>query len=220
MIKKNTKLKVAFLLDEKNNWLQRFIFEDKILKRNVNLSIEYSHNPLDIEDNDIVFILGFTKILDASFLRKNHLNLVIHNSPLPKGKGFAPLQWQVLEGINNVSICMIEATEEVDSGDIILTDTVRLNGDELYPEIRSKQAESILSLINRFINNYPNFSRTPQKGESTFYRKRTLNDSQLNIDKSIREQFNLLRVCNNDLWPAFFILNNHKYILKIEKCDD
>ena len=50
-----------------------------------------------IKNQNIVFILNYTKILPKSFLLKNNLNLVVHTSELPKGKGFAPLQWQILE---------------------------------------------------------------------------------------------------------------------------
>ena len=38
-----------------------------------------------------------------------------------------------------------------------------------------------------------------------------------NINKSIDEQFNLLRIADNHNYPAYFIKNNVKYILKIEK---
>jgi len=31
-----------------------------------------------------------------NFKLKNKLNLVIHSSDLPKGKSFAPIQWQIL----------------------------------------------------------------------------------------------------------------------------
>ena len=51
----------------------------------------------------------------------------------------------------------------------------------------------------------------------TFYRKRTPSDSCLDINKSINEQFNLLRVVDNERYPAFFKKNNIKYVVKIYK---
>ena len=53
------------------------------------------------------------------------------------------------------------------------------------------------------------------KGKGSFYRKRTPEDSELDIDKTIREQFNLLRAVDNNRYPAFFKLNGQKYTLKI-----
>ena len=46
---------------------------------------------------DILFILGYTRFLSSNFLRKNSLNLVVHESDLPKGRGLAPVQWQLLK---------------------------------------------------------------------------------------------------------------------------
>ena len=49
------------------------------------------------------------------------------------------------------------------------------------------------------------------------YRKRTPNDSELDINQSIKTQFNLLRVSDNKNYPTFFKMYGKKYILKISK---
>jgi methionyl-tRNA formyltransferase len=48
------------------------------------------------------------------------LNLVVHESDLPVGKGFAPIQWQLLEENNEIIISFLQAHGLVDSGDILL----------------------------------------------------------------------------------------------------
>ena len=55
-----------------------------------------------------------------------------------------------------------------------------------------------------------------QRGEETFYKKRTPKDSELDINKTIKEQFNLLRIVDNEKYPAFFKFKNKIYTLKIE----
>ena len=47
--------------------------------------------------------------------------------------------------------------------------------------------------------------------------KRTWADGELDINKTIKDNFNLLRVGNNDAWPSFFYHKGTKYILKIFK---
>ena len=54
-----------------------------------------------------------------------------------------------------------------------------------------------------------------QSGEESFYPRRLPKDSELDINKSIDEQFNLFRIVDNDKYPAFFIKNGKKYVLKI-----
>ena len=58
-----------------------------------------------------------------------------------------------------------------------------------------------------------------QKGDVSYYPRRTIEDSELDVDKTIREQFNLLRVVDNDNYPAFIKMHDKKYILKIEKTE-
>jgi hypothetical protein len=56
-----------------------------------------------------------------------------------------------------------------------------------------------------------------QAGEPTTYPRRRAFDSRLDSEKSIAEQFDLLRIVNNDDYPAFFELNGKRYVLRIEK---
>ena len=60
------------------------------------------------------------------------------------------------------------------------------------------------------------FSRK-QIGKSSFYKRRYPEDNSLNFNKSIRENFNLLRIGNNELFPSFFYYKSKKYIIKIFK---
>ena len=145
------------------------------------------------------------------------MNLVIHESDLPLGKGFAPVQWQILEGKRELPICLLEATERVDSGDIVFKSSFNLSGYELYEDVRSMQAQAIFNVISEFLKIYPNFTRTKQTGEESYYPRRLAKDGKLNIDKSLRDQFNLLRIGNNEDWPSFFFVDDQKYILKIYK---
>ena len=58
---------------------------------------------------------------------------------------------------------------------------------------------------------------TAQLGESTYYKRRKPVDSELDISRPIRDQLNLLRVVDNERYPAFFYAHGQKYKLTIEK---
>ena len=72
-------------------------------------------------------------------------------------------------------------------------------------------------MIIKFLINIKNLKPIKQRGSSTVYRRRTPNDSELNINKTLKLQFNLLRVVDNERYPAFFKHKNNKYILKVYK---
>ena len=88
-----------------------------------------------------MFILSCEKILDEKKLVYHKNNIVIHPSALPKGKGWSPLAWQILEGQNIIPFSLFEASKELDSGPVYLRDELILTGFELNDEIKKKQAE-------------------------------------------------------------------------------
>lgn len=209
---------VALLFDLENSWIENYLPTSFNFLSGFNFTKIYDAN--DISNFDLVFVLGYTKILDIRQKDESCQLYLVHESDLPLGKGFAPVQWQILEGKNDIVVSLLELSEHVDSGDIVEQAKINFNGTELYDEIRKKQANATYDLIIKFLEKYPAIEKTPQSGNSTFYRKRRPSDSELDIDKTIRDQFLLLRTCNNSSWPAYFQYRGAKYILKIYKQDE
>lgn len=166
---------------------------------------------------EVVFMLSVYQLVKKEDLARHKHNIVIHPSDLPKGKGWSPLAWQILEGKNEIPIALFEAVEAVDAGPIYLKDTITLNGSELHDEIRKKQGNKLIEMSLRFLKEYDSIKSTPQEGESTLYPRRSTKDSELDINKSIAEQINLLRICSNDEYPPFFHFMGKKYVLNIFK---
>ena len=96
-----------------------------------------------------------------------------------------------------------------------------LTGFELNSEIRKKQADMSIDMCVEFVNNI-DYLKDPilQSGEESFYSKRISADSALDISKTIKEQFNLLRTVHNEDYPAFFDIDGKRYILKIEEYEN
>jgi methionyl-tRNA formyltransferase len=203
------------ILTSKNQWFTNYA---KILSSKIeNSHIFFDHIKID-DTYNIVFILSYHKIIEDEYLLKHKHNIIIHASKLPKGKGWAPLFWQVLEGKNNIYFTMFEASNKVDDGDIYMIERLKLNGYELNQDLRYKQANLIIDMCIKFLNDYEKY-KIPFKqiGKSTFYKRRTPLDSELDINDTISNQFNLLRIVDNSDYPAFFYKDGIKYKLKIER---
>ena len=157
--------KIAFLLDKSNNWLEKdtkdFI---KSYKKKYSFKIFYEYKK--IKKFDIVICLGNTTILKSKLLNNNRLNITVHESNLPKDKGFSPVQYQIIKNKNIIHICLIELDEKVDSGDILESSKMFFKGNELYDEIRNLQSKKTFLLIKKFFDKYPNFKR---KKHSLFF---------------------------------------------------
>ncbi len=206
-------MKVAILTSE-NQWFIDYAKElQNILK---NASLFFRHEEIE-SSYDVIFILSYHRIIPKEYLLSKH-NIVIHASDLPLGKGWAPMFWQILEGKNNIVFSMFEASSGVDNGDIYMKKTLSLTGFELNEELRRKQASFIIEMCIDFLDKYDEYKKpVKQEGIETFYEKRDSKDSELDIHKSIDQQFNLLRIVDNDSYPAFFYKEGKKYILKIEE---
>jgi len=206
------------ILTTSNQWFVEYA--KKLNNILTNSDLYHSHEEI-YKTYEILFILSYHKIIEDKHLNKNKHNIVIHASSLPQGKGWAPLFWQILEGKNNITFSMFEASSGIDDGHIYMKSTLKLTGNELNQKLREKQANFIMQMCLEFINKYDIY-RIPKKqnGEESFYPKRTKKDSELDIGKTLDEQFNLLRIVDNENYPAFFYKNNIKYILKIQEVND
>jgi len=144
----------------------------------------------------------------------------VHSSDLPHGKGWSPLTYQILEGKNEIVNTLFEAVDAVDAGNIYLQNIMRFDGYELLGELHDIQGKKINELVLEFVSKYPNIVARKQEGKESFYKKRGSRDSELDISKTIAEQFDLLRVVDNEKYPAFFKHRGKKYIIKIHKDDN
>ena len=107
----------------------------------------------------------------------------------------------------------------MDAGPICLQSSFKLDGTELYDQIRKIQGKEILKIINKFLKKYPKIKFKKQVGKSNFNKKRVIKDNELDVNKSIKDQFNHLRINNNEHYPSFFYLKKKKFILKIFKSE-
>jgi len=210
-----SKMKVQLLIDNPNSWMIPYAEQlcEQIICEYGECQLIGSHE--QIQQGDVLCLLSCEKILKD--LSKNHYNLVVHGSALPQGRGWSPLTWQVLEGKNEIPMTLFEATSAVDAGRIYLQSTIRLDGTELNHEMRDKQGIAIIDLIMKFLQSLPAPVSIEQQGEASYYKRRSPEDSRLDVSKSIADQFNLLRVVDNDRYPAFFTYKGSRYTLKIEK---
>ena len=63
--------KAAILLDKENNWIKNYF--PKVLTKRKDIKINLYFHPKKIRKYDIVFLLGYTKILKDDFLNSNNL---------------------------------------------------------------------------------------------------------------------------------------------------
>ena len=212
-------MKITILTDNPNSWILPYVEELKKEFSELH-DIQHVYKTTDIIGGDVMLVLSCEKILKSEYLKLHKSNVVVHPSKVPLGKGWSPLAWQVLEGSNNIPVSLFEAVEAVDAGDVYIVDYIKLEGCELNDDIKHQQGLLTMNMVTKYINVFGSFIGIPQSGEETFYPRRKQKENELDINKTIAEQFNLFRVVDNERYPAHFHLNGKKYILKIYKDDE
>ena len=185
------KFKVGFLIDPNNNWIEKSI-KKRFSKNTKKYIYLVSKNKKRFFNFDILFILGYTRFLSSNFLRKNSLNLVVHESDLPKGRGLAPVQWQLLKDKKRLPIKLFKVNQKIDTGDIYEHDYFFIKKSDLDNEIRFKQALATIKIIENFLRKYPRVKSSKQKGKASYFKKRNPKDHKLDVNKSLKANFNLL----------------------------
>ena len=170
----------------------------------------------DLPEGDVAFLLGCVRIVPKRLLGRSRFNLVVHESDLPKGRGFSPMTWQILQGARSIPVCLFEAGDHVDAGPVIYRDTINLDGNETYAEWRHLQGEKTFELCRRFLDEASPPRGTEQRGEPTAYPRRRPCDSRLDPDRTIAEQFDLLRVADPDAYPAYFYYQGRRFTLLMQ----
>ena len=175
----------------------------------------------DIHSGDILFLISVTQLVKKDVREKFKKTLVIHGSDLPKGKGWSPIVWQVLNGAKKFTLTLFEAVDKVDAGPIWKKESFELEGHELYDEINEKCFKIELKLMDYALNFFDTVNPIEQSNkDESYFNKRNLDDSIIDPQKSILEQFNLLRVADENRYPAFFYHLDHKYKIILKKFDD
>ncbi len=210
------------LATDRGSWMMDSVRRLFRQLKNAGHHVALAHEASQIVAGDCCFLLSFSQIIDADTLARNQHNLVVHASALPAGRGMSPLSWQILQGSNTIPLTLFEAQTTLDSGDIYQQTTLRFKGDELIEEMRAQLAAQSIDLCRSFISNYPRSTqqKMPQQGNASYFARRTPDDSQLDPNMPIAEQFSLLRIVDNQRYPAWFDWRGQRYHLKIEKTDD
>ena len=200
-----------------NKYLNKFIEDMKddneiFLRRNIS----------ELKGGEILFLISCEQKVPMHILKKFRRAIVLHASDLPRGRGWSPHIWDILNGSQQISLCMLAASENIDGGCIYKKRKIDIPKSALWDEINDLLFAEEISLMKYAIKNFDKLECIPQDEitSATYYRKRTPKDSELDVKKSIEEQFDLMRVCDAVRYPAYFELNGQKYKIILEKYDN
>jgi methionyl-tRNA formyltransferase len=155
---------------------------------------------------DFIIVAAYGQILkkDILYMPKYHC-LNVHASLLPKYRGAAPINWAIINGEVETGIAIMKMEEGLDTGDVILSKSIKINDEDDYVTIHDKLAtiggELIIQAINKIVEGNANF--IPQDDSKSSYAPMIFKDTgHIDWGKSGREIFNLVRGLKP--WPVAY----------------
>ena len=154
-----------------------------------------------LESNvDIVFFPHWSWVVPDEIIDK-FTCVCFHSTPLPYGRGGSPIQNMVLNGHRDTQVVALKMTNQLDAGPIYLRQDVSLigGGEEVFRRIY----QTTISMMKSLLTFLP--SPTEQEGEVTIFTRRQSDDSKLDMDDSIDNIFDKIRILDVDNYPPAYI---------------
>lgn len=175
----------------------------------------------ELPGGELLFLVSCTQLIREEERKRYRATLVLHASDLPKRRGWSPHVWSILDHEARITVSLLEAREPVDSGPVWLKAVFDLEGHELLPEINAKLFDTEIALMARAVDEFETITPVLQSGDpGPYMQRRTAADSRLDPNKTIAEQFDLLRVVDSDRYPAFLDFRGARFLIKIMKHDN
>ncbi len=145
---------------------------------------------------DLMVVAGWSQLVQEEVLASLPLGAVgMHPSPLPVGRGRAPIPWTILRDMRASAVTLFHLAREVEAGDIV--DRIRFEvaadatATGLYERVGRLQAELIVRNLDALLEGRA--PRRPQTGHVSVWPRRRPSDGHLDLAAAGRDVDRMVR---------------------------
>jgi methionyl-tRNA formyltransferase len=139
-----------------------------------------------------------------------------HFAPLPKYRGFAPVNWAIINGEKETAVTLFHLGDGIDDGDIISQKIIPISNDDDINDVLEQCIVQFKLILSEEVKNFNEgiIKRIPQNHQDATYTcSRTPEDGYIDWNKSTREIYNLIRAITYPFPGAYSYLNDEKLII-------
>lgn len=209
-------LRVAYAFIEKDAADERVRYFDALCARCEQNGVPYSADlsaanqcaVLSDISPDVILVYGFRRIIrEEAFRLAKHGALAMHYALLPRYRGFAPVNWAMINGETETGVSLFYLNSgEVDSGDLVAQARVPIGPDEDIGQVLQKCDACAMDIFSAQLPLFERgiFAATPQEERlATYTCARTAEDGQIQWTQSTRQIYDLIRA-TTDPFPCAF----------------
>ena len=161
---------------------------------------------------DLIVVAAYGQILSKEILELPKYDCInIHASILPKYRGAAPIHRAIIDGEKSTGISIMEMEEGLDTGDVLLQESIEIGEKDNVGILHDKLAELGAGLVLKSIEDIKNakVKKKKQDDEKATYAEKVFRDTGL-IDwsKDGKTIYNLVRGVTP--WPGAYTLYKGK----------
>jgi len=213
-------MKVTILCSSADHPVNSFL-QDWIKEHQREHIIELVRSRSELSEGDFLFLISCSEIIKQEHRAGYNHVLVLHASDLPQGRGWSPHIWDLIGGADQITLSLLEAEDEVDSGRIWKKFHIPVSKTALWYEVNNLLFMAEIQLMTWALENLDSVKPEKQKDIGvSYYRRRTPEDSKIDPQQTFTDQFDLIRMCDPERYPAWFEINGQKYKIVLEKIND
>jgi methionyl-tRNA formyltransferase len=163
---------------------------------NIDFLLEYSPNK--------IFIPHWSHIITPE-IYENYECIVFHMTDLPFGRGGSPLQNLIIRGVKTTKISAIKVKKGLDTGDVYLKRTLKLDG--TANEIFQRSTFIIEEMISDIIKN--KIKPVPQVGEIVEFKRRKPEESNIVDLDDLEKVYDYIRMLDCEGYPHAYFETPH-----------
>lgn len=165
---------------------------------------------------DVLFIIGWHRIVPQIVLDQMTVKLGIHSSLLPKDRGSSPINWQIIKGERIGGVTLFHLTAGVDEGPIIDQYKYGISNLDTIKSVYFKAISSSLSLLEsnwKYIHNLKVPSIPQDESKVTVNPRRKPSDGLIDWTKNSIDCYNWIRALTFPYPGAFTFLHGKKIFI-------
>ena len=162
---------------------------------------------------DVICVVAYGKILPKEILDIPKYGCInVHASLLPKYRGAAPIQWAILNGDKETGVTTMYMDVGMDTGDMILTEKVKIGENETTGELWDRLAKIGGKLLVETLKQIENATapRIPQGNDFTMAPMLDKEMSKIDWENKTAEEIKNLVRGLNPIMGAYTLLNGKK----------
>ena len=156
---------------------------------------------------DVIVVIAFGQILPKEILEMPKYGCVnVHASLLPKYRGAAPIQWAVIDGEKESGVTTMQMDAGLDTGDMLLKETVALEeketGGSLFDKLSEVGAQLLIKTLEALENGTVTAQKQPAESPTPYAAMLTKKQGEIDWNQDAKKIECLIRGLNP--WPSAY----------------